>query len=616
MKPENIIICSHNEGLLIPKLADFGFTIIPSTEAPHVYIGGTSTWRTPGPFSLVSLEMLKYNYIYSFGLLAWSITIDVRDPFSLLLPNDILDEFRYSAFDRLRSNDYVTNGHSATLSSLSEEGKPDLSRSRSTLPESLTPGIASNGTFEPTLAATICDGYRELSYFRALELLFNFTLSKDPTNRDLPSVVRLFKYGHVENLRKGLAANVADPNFRLTGTETGDNTSPSEWTALYNHTERLKLTIEHLGRTSEVLMTTNVERGIRHAVMDEPLVTMSIHTADKFSMIFRNGEHYLDQLKSPLALLQGKTGRIRFSTTRRGPNETLPHCAASGEHDEVYARVLAINPYDETDSAWSALHIFADQAHDDDLTLVDDILDAGVPVDGEEAYSIDTPFNVAVVRNAFNPASLLLTPGALINATSTKSSLIVSSIPLTVLGHIIDECSKLLQRSAIHPLKKRRRRKRQGRLPPVPNGLKYSSEAPISLDEFDEETNRSLTHELLQMVPRLGPTESAVRTWCWYRPPFDREMGRVGVGVVEELVKAGADTGIVCETGETAADIAERDVSSGKKYSISYFLGCSSLIPTSDAYAVRYILTAIVEDRRSLGGSEVKRYRGMVCRAA
>lgn len=70
VKPENIIICSHEEQTLVPKLADFGFAVIESIEPSEIMIGGTRTWRAPESFSPIPIPKLRLTDVYSFGLVA------------------------------------------------------------------------------------------------------------------------------------------------------------------------------------------------------------------------------------------------------------------------------------------------------------------------------------------------------------------------------------------------------------------------------------------------------------------------------------------------------------------------------------------------------------------
>jgi len=107
MKPENIIICSDQNGSLVPKLADFGFAIIESSENVSRYIAGTRTWRAPESFAPVPVAKLKSTDIYSFGLVVWSVAAHTNDPFGLVLPLVESQEKRFAEIDRLKMSDEV-----------------------------------------------------------------------------------------------------------------------------------------------------------------------------------------------------------------------------------------------------------------------------------------------------------------------------------------------------------------------------------------------------------------------------------------------------------------------------------------------------------------------------
>lgn len=79
----------------------------------------------------------------------------------------------------------------------------------------------------------------------------------------------------------------------------------------------------------------------------------------------------------------------------------------------------------------------ASQAYSDDISLVDDIIAAGLPGDGNPEAEMETAFNVAVRRNGFKLADKLRTHGANPDATRKWSGLLIALYPLTVLGHEI-----------------------------------------------------------------------------------------------------------------------------------------------------------------------------------
>jgi serine/threonine protein kinase len=231
VKPENIIICSHGEKTLVPKLADFGFAIIESTESPEVTIGGTRTWRAPESFFPVPLARLKLTDVYSFGLVAWSIAIDGRDPFSLVLPNRLQGEDRFAEIDRLKRNDKVLamSRFESWILDWKLLGRLD------TLPSQFGGGSAQslNGpqqtatvSFDPSqpqsslaifssnqspfgrehspkdMASKVYQTFRQQVFFKDLESLFAHTLSKNPEDRDLSVAIQLLEDGKGAEMTK------------------------------------------------------------------------------------------------------------------------------------------------------------------------------------------------------------------------------------------------------------------------------------------------------------------------------------------------------------------------------------------------------------------------------
>jgi ankyrin repeat protein len=397
----------------------------------------------------------------------------------------------------------------------------------------------------------------------------------------------------------------ADPNWRL----VNGGIPPIEWASFFHHTECLKLMIEHLENTADVPTTTDGKRDVRHAVVYGPLVAKAIHASDKFSMIVRNGVNYITQLRSTLALLQEKTKLVRFSL---GRNQTPLHYACRGAHDEACKIILELDwltgdintpaglsektpllesvrwnrrglfqllrrhgaevhalcpsPFDERGQrTWSALHVLADQAHDNDVSLVDDLIAAGVPVDGDPATETETPFHIAVRRNAFCLADMLRGHRANPDALRTRSALLVAQHPLTTLGHAIARNSRhglpalryllALQPRLAFVVEPSRGLTALHLASLVPDGFAYVGGGELERVDFDWETNGTIVHELLtcfcdrdELNARCLQGKTALH--------LAAEGGNAGV--VEELVRAGADVNLRCETGQTAADVARR----------------------------------------------------------
>jgi serine/threonine protein kinase len=226
VKPDNIIMCSHKEKIIVPKLADFGFAIIEATELPtrEVMIGGTRTWRAPESFSPIPTPKLMLSDVYSFGLVAWSVAIDGQDPFNLVLPDSLQGEGRLKEIDRLKAADEIL-----VLSKLEKwclywrlqnRLKEHLAQSQTNYFQNITDSQRVNSLLirlkqlslsqrpdvelphgnQPVLqqyvgAATskLYEDFRTQVLFKDLDLLFSHTLSKDPDNRDLSAVIRLLE---------------------------------------------------------------------------------------------------------------------------------------------------------------------------------------------------------------------------------------------------------------------------------------------------------------------------------------------------------------------------------------------------------------------------------------
>jgi len=212
VKPENIIMCSHREKILVPKLADFGFAVIESTESSEVLIGGTRTWRAPESFSPIPVAKLKLTDVYSFGLVAWSIAIDGTDPFSLMLSDPRLQsEDRFAEVDRLKSQDDVLAASKfekwlpkwyllVVLASRFHDDSTPLLDGRPPVAAAMAPLLGPQSPFAQQLwshdmASKISQTFRQQDYFKDIESLFAHTLRKNPDRRDLTAAIQLLEDG-------------------------------------------------------------------------------------------------------------------------------------------------------------------------------------------------------------------------------------------------------------------------------------------------------------------------------------------------------------------------------------------------------------------------------------
>ena len=166
VKPENIIMCSHEEKILVPKLADFGFAIVDSSDTAKAKIGGTRTWCAPEAFSLHPVSQLRLSDTYSFGLVAWAVAIDGKNPFGLMLTISDHDQDYLEEVHRLKMSDEVLGF------SKPEQWLPKW------IPHHLV-GFEAINTF------------RQQPFWETLELIFTWTLSKEPTKRDLAVAIEI-----------------------------------------------------------------------------------------------------------------------------------------------------------------------------------------------------------------------------------------------------------------------------------------------------------------------------------------------------------------------------------------------------------------------------------------
>ena len=410
---------------------------------------------------------------------------------------------------------------------------------------------------------------------------------------------------------------------------------PLIWAAGMHHCECLRLMLSHIQTRLQ-----KINAPLSDYPLWSPLVHLAIHASDRFSMTIRNGAKYHTQLEATLRYLHD-TFKNRYFVESQG-YETVIGYAVQGAHDEAAAILLEIgwgieainrpnashgrtplldavrwnrrhmvrlllahgadpyavarNPFDEDARNWGALHIFAEQTHNADLGVVSDLLGAGVPVDGAPDSDIETPFFVAVRRNAFHLADFLLVRGADINAMATRSALLTSGTRLTGLGHLIAlnarHCSAALRYllsyadmnattptpiststltftvapshglTALHLVAA------------LPHGLDltYTSTSsfpsttlniPLSLSaaDFDTETNRSIAHEVLDYFTAPQHLEARCTRG---RTALHVAAAGGNVGVARELVSAGARRDALDGEGRTAGEIARHVFGKGR----------------------------------------------------
>ena len=433
-----------------------------------------------------------------------------------------------------------------------------------------------------------------------------------------PHIVRtLLKYG-------------ADPNY----VPEGAARSPLRTAAYDHHHECLRAMIDFLEPTV-TQTSTNGRIDSSFTVMYGPLVIQAEEAADKFSMILRSGADYLKRLHATLDLLRENTPYAKFENQMQG---SMLYTAASKAHDEVVeymfqhnwlvetintaigdgrrtpileavrwnredlVRTLldhgadtlaqAANPFAPEELNWSALHIFAHEGHDKDLSVVDIIVKSGLPVDGPEEYtanianvpsdspdllssigalsitdrgkpyrSNETPFAVAIRHNAFNLAEKLLSLGADANSLSTKAGLFISAFPTTVLGHVIISNARYCQARLnfllsldTQPIdflvEPNRKLTALHRCAMAYQDVAKRAGGSVTREEFDMDTNADIMYELLMKWKQ--PHELDARCAIDGNTALHLAVGAQNLGAVKSLIDAGASTSIENDNGKTA----------------------------------------------------------------
>ena len=444
---------------------------------------------------------------------------------------------------------------------------------------------------------------------------------------------------------KALLIRGADPNFK------GDR-NPLKWAAYYHRHQCLKLMIEHLeGKVTVVTSDGKIDK--RYALMFGPVIQVAIRASDKFSMILRNGSDYLNHLHATLDLLREKTEYVNTQETFNG---NMLYFAVSGAHDEAVEYMFkhnwcvetlndacipgqrtalleairwnrrplvelllshgadtharAANPFQPDLLNWSALHVFAQEGHNNDVSLVQTLAQMGIPVDGPTTPTpaegnhtttnddlnpdvhrlslkdnpgptiptCETPFAIAVRHNAFHLSSTLLSLGANPNALTLSSGLFKSPHPLTILGHIIISNARYSTARLKYLLNLPVDEKHSGvdfiveptrQLSALHRAaMAYQditsviANESVTMQSFDLETNRDILYELLLKWP--GTERLDMKCAIGGNTALHLAIDAGNAGAVESLLRAGAGTGIKNEEGETARGLAERVAGRGK----------------------------------------------------
>lgn len=248
-------------------------------------------------------------------------------------------------------------------------------------------------------------------------------------------------------------------------------------------------------------------------------------------------------------------------------------------HHGADAKVRALSPFDSSkEPSWTALHFFTDQAHNgDDLGIVDDLITAGVPIDGRDHDDVitETPFHIAVRKTAFRLADKLisLSNGTVLNSSvSTRGAMLTYPHPITALGRVIALNARhsgiravryLLSTGASFVVEAKGNVTALHLVDLVPAGIRYEGdENEVGQGDFDWDTNSAIAEELLRHFCEQNMLDQR-GSWEWGRVTALHIAAENGnVGMVEALVRAGAPKELRCDDGEMAREKARKKWSS------------------------------------------------------
>lgn len=434
----------------------------------------------------------------------------------------------------------------------------------------------------------------------------------------------------------------ADAKFEY---EPGATYTPITIAAHYHHAECLQIMIEVMEERYRDPSADMSHRG-RNLVMYIPLHRVAIDAAETFPMMMRHGSNYLAALKSTLDVLrtQCEKTKTKMQHVFGGDNHTLLYWAVINGAEEVVKYMLdndwhkdeldiacgdqqrtpfveavsynkksiaelfiqhgadihhrARNPYDEKSYTWSALHAFAHEGHNMDLSLITRLLDLGVPVDGiaedrlggpdevADHYKNETPFAIAVRCNSFRLAECLLKHGSNANALSCSSGLFAVTHPVSILGHIIVSNARYPAKR-LHYLLSLTDDKDTPRVDFIVEPSRQLSALhlvalayegiisvvgqPVKRQDFDFDTNRDILLELLRYFNT--PAQLNLPCQLGSKTALHLAVEMANVGVVQELIRQGANTEIVDVEGYTPVKRAEMLAQTSKMHEdlLQYF---------------------------------------------
>lgn len=347
------------------------------------------------------------------------------------------------------------------------------------------------------------------------------------------------------------------------------------------------------------------------------LVKAAIDGSDRTSMIIRHGSRHRSRLRDTIVLLSEELSYVKLAsgvdTEGRSP---LQYAAYKGFHDVAElmfdymdAAQWVNEPYGlehttpvfetvrrnhkiffnmllnkgarvdvKVDSPahaerfdWCILHIAAEWARRNDLTLASRLLDLGVPTEGYLSITdpAETPLSIAIESNHFDFADLLRKAGADINALSNyiMGGRIRTFSPTTILGRIIAANLRYSGQRLRYVLWPKEGQKDfdQAAFIVVPElgltALHQAALASAALEspiEQDEETRKSILDHLLQRFDEQSELDAQTNDDQMTALHLAAYCGNASA--FAQLLEAGADAEIRNVNGETALDLMAREV--------------------------------------------------------
>ncbi|KAL9585348.1 MAG: hypothetical protein Q9212_001579 [Teloschistes hypoglaucus] len=226
VKADNVLICRHPSRKYIAKISDFGFSIISATESTDIWMGGTELWQAPevktGP---IRLEAAKQTDIYSFGLLAWLVSLNGLNPFSLITEiqtnGATVEELKRAGqlLDIAKEGKWLTKHmravYDAKAGQYFEPLATKLSRSNAS-PDRLRQRLLDQAGFvRDRIVKQSCSMFLQSKLARSLSDLFDASLQAIPAERDLDVMIAVLE-SDVDDKNEVVASTQAE----VVGSET------------------------------------------------------------------------------------------------------------------------------------------------------------------------------------------------------------------------------------------------------------------------------------------------------------------------------------------------------------------------------------------------------------